>query len=254
MEAVMDSLFQQMADDVEFCARADAIWPGRSRSLDMWRLLRTAFPGRFGFGFLGPQGTPPEGWTDSELVPNGFFCNWMQATRSDFKVSPAGKAAAMSKLEKLVSSSANMRGEYHVNSSGKQLSLTLPTEHQQIRPAYYGQARITRKWIAERIVDMCRIGLFSAKQARLDVGPKDEYKDLLNCRDPPAWGAHDEEEWPVGVPIPCFTVRHALPERQTYDGHSRRSGDRKDPPEYEWRHYAVMFSELRPRVPVPPST
>ena len=149
MDAVMDSLFQQMPEDIEFCAKADSIWPGRCKSIDLWRLLEAAYPKRFGYGFLGPEGTPPEGWTDSKLRPTGIFTDWIQSTRSDFKISPAGKAFAMSTLEKLVLSSPNMRGEFHVNSSGKQLSLTLPPEHQQIKPSYYGRARISRRWIAE---------------------------------------------------------------------------------------------------------
>ena len=124
------------------------------------------------------------------------------------------------------------------------LSLTLPEEHRQIRPSYYGRARICRRWQAERLIDMCRIGQFSAKQRRLDVGDPKNYEDLLNCRDPPAWDAHDEEEWPLGVPIPCFTIRHALPD-------DRRGRDRGGSATYEWRHYAVMFSELRPQVPQP---
>ena len=242
----MDSLFQQMPDDIAFCAKANSIWPGRCRSIDLWKLLMGAHPHRYGPGYLGPEGTPPEGWTDSKLRPTGFFTDWIQSTRSDFKISPAGKAFAMSKLEKLVLSSPHMRGEYHVNSSGKQLSLSLPPEHQQIKPSYFGRVRISRKWQAERLIDMCRIGQFSGKQARLDVGKPQDYQDLLNFKEAPVWGPHDTEEWPLGVPMPCFTVRHALSDTD------RRVRDRDGKGAYEWRHYAVMFSELRPQVPKPP--
>ena len=61
---------------------------------------------------------------------------------------------------------------------------------------------------------MCRIGQFSAKQAKLDVGNPKDYVDLLNSREPRVWAHTTRRSGPwaflfraslFGTPCPMST-------------------------------------------------